>query len=175
MLSSSTEEGSREISSSSMSSTSSVKNPTNTLITACCSSPDMSFHWSSRSWASSRRRSHSARAGCVSCCAIESSFSKSSISRSFCVSLAEPRLLYLMRMSFWSFSTSFFFCGSYHASMNLDHSLRTFVASDSGGGGGGGGGGMGAGAGTAVGTGFDGGGGLGGSGVDLVACVAVFA
>lgn len=40
---------------------------------------------------------------------------------------------------------SFFFCGWYHASMNLDHSLRTFAASVSGGGGGGGGGGSGGG------------------------------
>ena len=175
-LSSSMEEGSAEISASSMSSMSSEKNPTNTLRTACCSSPDMLSHWSSRSWASSRRRSHSARAGCASCCASESSFSKSSISRNFCVSLGDPRSLYFTRRSLWSFSTSFFFCGSYHASINLAHSLRTLVAPNSMGcGGGGGGGRIGAGMGTVAGAGFDVGGGLGASGAGLLACGAVFA
>lgn len=41
---------------------SSPKNPTNTLRTACCSSHVMSSHWSSRKWAASRRLSHSVRA-----------------------------------------------------------------------------------------------------------------
>lgn len=49
-----------------------------------------------------------------------------------------------------SWSTSFFFCGSYHVEMKFSHSLRTLAEADSTGGGGGGGGGGGDGAGGAA-------------------------